>query len=270
MRIFISLDAEGCTGLTSFEQVTPGNARYQDGVYAMIEDLGSILAGAREAGATEFVICDAHNDGMNLPLTPLGEDVRVVRGTGHPLSMMAGIDTAEFDGAIFMGYHAKNGAPGVMSHTYYFPSVERVFIGDLEVGEFGLNACVAGSFDVPSIMISGDDVVAKEAREIAPLIDSCITKEALGNGCALCLDRAQTHLELHACAKLAVLEAKNARPAIAPVPEITIHFSQAEKAKAASVFGTLVSDRTVLYTGDTYLPAFRNAVKGMEAADRII
>ncbi|MDL2224601.1 M55 family metallopeptidase [Eubacteriales bacterium OttesenSCG-928-M02] len=267
MRIYISMDAEGCTGLTSFDQVQPGHFRYQEGIFAMAQDLEAVLEGAREAGATEFVICDAHNDGMNLLLSPLGEDVKVVRGTGHPLSMMGGIDSAIFDGAIFLGYHGKKGSAGVMAHTYYPDTVEKAFVGELEVGEFGLNAYVAGAFDVPAIMISGDDVMAAEAREVAPLIDCCVTKEALGNGCALCEDMERTRLELHACAKLAVLEAKTARPSKPEIPEITICFTTAEKADIAAKYGQKITDKNVLFTSESYLNSFRNCIQGMQAAD---
>ena len=140
----------------------------------MERDLRAVLEGAREGGATEFYVCDAHEMGRNLSLDHLGEDVIVVRGTGHALSMMAGVDRAEFDGAFFVAYHGKNGSQGVMAHTYYPGVVERVLVAGHEVGELGMNIPVAWAFGIPALLATGDDVLLEEARKVAPRIERCL------------------------------------------------------------------------------------------------
>ena len=73
---------------------------------------------ASEAGASEIVVRDAHEDGNNLDIWKLPENVTLIRGwSGHPYSMVYGIDPS-FDAAIFIGYHSAASSEGnPLSHT---------------------------------------------------------------------------------------------------------------------------------------------------------
>ncbi|MBE5781089.1 MAG: hypothetical protein E7328_04635 [Clostridiales bacterium] len=268
MRIFISLDMEGSTGLCSFREVDPASPFYSRGTRAMEEDLRAVLQGAREAGATEFYICDAHDHGANLSLDSLGEDVFTIRGTGHPLSMMAGVDLTEFDGAFFLGYHAKRGSSGVMAHTYYLNVVQAAYVLGHEVGEFGFNVPVAWAFGIPALLASGDDVLLEEVRAISSRTERCRVKESLGNKCVLCYDPQRTHHDLHTAAKRAVLNIKNAKRPSAIPGDIRITFCTKEQAMAAAAFGTMVDDTTVDFSGSDYLDSFKRAVAAMDKAAR--
>lgn len=269
MRIYISLDAEGATGLCDFSEVEPQSPLYHRGVTAMERDLRAVLEGAREGGATEFYVCDAHEVGRNLSLDHLGEDVVVVRGTGHALSMMAGVDRAEFDGAFFIAYHAQNGSQGIMAHTYYPGVVERVLVAGHEVGELGMNIPVAWAFGIPALLATGDDVLLEEARRVAPRIERCLVKEALGPGCALCYDGQRTSHDLRTSAKRAVLNLRNAREPIAIPGDVVVGFYTPEQARAAAVYGELQEGNRVFFAGSDYLDSFKKAVRAMGAAAEV-
>ena len=269
MRIYISLDAEGATGLCDFSEVEPQSPLYHRGVTAMERDLRAVLEGAREGGATEFYVCDAHEMGRNLSLDHLGEDVIVVRGTGHALSMMARVDRAEFDGAFFVAYHGKNGSQGVMAHTYYPGVVERVLVAGHEVGELGMNIPVAWAFGIPALLATGDDVLLEEARKVAPRIERCLVKEALGPGCALCYDGQRTAHDLRVSAKRAVLNLRSARDPIAVAGDLEVVFHTPRQAQAAAAYGELQEGNRVSFQGDDYLAAFKKAVRAMGAAAEV-
>lgn len=54
MRIYISLDAEGATGLCDFSEVEPQSPLYHRGVTAMERDLRAVLEGAGKGGLRSF------------------------------------------------------------------------------------------------------------------------------------------------------------------------------------------------------------------------
>jgi D-amino peptidase len=66
----------------------------------------------------------------------------------------------------------------VLAHTIH-DVVQRLEINGQEAGELGLNALLAGCFGVPVVMVSGDTVLAGEARRLQKGIETVIVKEAL-------------------------------------------------------------------------------------------
>lgn len=176
MKIFISIDLEGITGVCQEAQTTMGTAKYAEALRWMRADLDAAVDGCLDAGATEIVVCDAHDLGANLVNDDLPECVQLASGTPNVLSMLHGIDET-FAAAVFVGYHAMAGTTGgVLDHTYTY-DVFRVRIDEyLEVGEIGINAALAGRFGVPVVFVSGDAVTAVEAQELLPGVRTTIVK----------------------------------------------------------------------------------------------
>ena len=168
MKLFVSIDLEGCTGVVTEEQTEPGLPAYESARRLMRGDLDAVIEGCRAGGADEIVVCDAHDAGANLSAAGLPPFVSLVGGSPRPLGMMAGIDES-FDAALFVGYHARAGTTAaVLDHTYAY-KVFRVRVDDMtEAGELALNAAVAGCFGVPVVFVSGDEAAVAEAREALP------------------------------------------------------------------------------------------------------
>src|SRR3954465_547313 len=80
MRIYISVDMEGVSGVTRWEDVVKGGQDYQRARSWMTADVNAAVAGARAAGATEFVVEENHGVEMlcNLGLDEIAPDVDVV------------------------------------------------------------------------------------------------------------------------------------------------------------------------------------------------
>ena len=53
MKILIATDMEGITGVTTWEQVTPGHAEYARFRRQMTEDVNAAIRGASDAGAED-------------------------------------------------------------------------------------------------------------------------------------------------------------------------------------------------------------------------
>ena len=181
-KIFISIDMEGVTGVVQPAQLGPGAEGWEYGRARewMTAEARAAIDGAKAAGATEFVIADSHGNMQNLLIDQLPEDVRIVRGSPRPLSMMQGID-ASFAGVVFIGYHASEyGSDAVRGHTMSSARLLHVKLNGTEVGEGVWNAAIAGSFGVPVVFISGDRAAVEQFRRTVPTAEGAIVKEGLG------------------------------------------------------------------------------------------
>ncbi len=180
LKIYISADMEGVVGVVSGDQLGPSGFEYQRFRAFMTQEVNTAIDAAFEAGATEVVVSDSHGNGENLLLEQLPENVVVIRSWPRPLSMMEGID-ATFDGVIFIGYHTSTtNTRGVRAHTLSSARLTAVRLNGQAMAEAGINAAIAGHFDVPIIMISGDDAIVEEAQALLGDIEGAVVKWALG------------------------------------------------------------------------------------------
>jgi D-amino peptidase len=179
LKVYISADMEGIAGVVSPEQLGPAGFEYARFREFMTAEVVAAIDGAREAGATEFLVSDSHGNGLNLLVERLPADVQVVRSWPRPLGMMEGIDST-FAAAIFIGYHAGTSNPaGVRAHTLSSANYAGVALNGLQVPEAGLNAAIAGHFGVPVALISGDDVAVEEARRLIGGVEGVVVKRAI-------------------------------------------------------------------------------------------
>src|SRR5579883_447931 len=180
MKLFLSTDFEGTSGIVAWEQIIEGQAEYSQGRLLLTNEVNAVIAGAREAGASEFVVNDAHSFMRNLHPQDLLGDATLITGRHKPLYMMEGLDSS-FDGVLFVSYHGSIGAErAILSHTYNPRAIWEVRLNGEIVGESGINALVAAHYGVPIIFVSGDAVTAREAEFIAPQAEKVIVKHSLG------------------------------------------------------------------------------------------
>ena len=180
MKIYLSTDIEGTSGVVAWEQIIEGSAEYAQGRKLFTDEVNAVIRGALEGGATEFVVNDSHNNMRNLHPQDLLGNATLITGQHKPLYMMEGLD-ASFDGVCFVSYHGSIGAEhAVLSHTYNPRAIWEVRINGDIVGESGINALVAAHYGVPIIFVSGDAVTAQEAQGIAPHAEKVVVKQSLG------------------------------------------------------------------------------------------
>ncbi len=180
LKIYISADMEGVVGVVTGEQLGPSGFEYQRFRGFMTAEVNAAIEAAFEAGATDIVVSDSHGNGQNLLIEKLPKNVMIVRSWPRPLMMMQGIDES-FDGVIFLGYHSSTvSSVGVRAHTISSARFADVQLNGISMPEAGINAAIAGHFDVPVIMISGDDAAVKEAAALLGDIEQAIVKWAYG------------------------------------------------------------------------------------------
>ncbi len=180
LKIYISADMEGVVGAVTGEQLGPQGFEYGRFREFMTQEVNAAIEAAFAAGATEIVVSDSHGNGQNLLIEKLPKNILLVRAWPRPLMMMQGIDET-FAGAIFLGYHtATTNSQGVRAHTISSARLADVRLKGASVSEAGLNAAIAGHFNVPVIMISGDDAVVKETQALLGDVEGAVVKWASG------------------------------------------------------------------------------------------
>lgn len=186
MKILIAADMEGISGVTSWDQVTAGHFEYPRFRRIMTEEVNAAVRGAFDGGAKEVIVSDGHANGANILVEELDPRASLNSGSPSPLSMVQGIEAVE--GLMFIGYHARAGSPeAILDHTWSSRTVTNVWLNDILVGEYGLNAAVAGHFDVPVLLISGDQTACAQTTELLGDLETVVVKHATGRYAAECL-----------------------------------------------------------------------------------
>ncbi|EFQ24254.1 peptidase M55 D-aminopeptidase [Aminomonas paucivorans DSM 12260] len=179
MRIFISADMEGCTGIVRPCQVDAGTEEYALGRAMMLHDVRTVAETLLREGCS-VVVADSHDRMINLEARDLPEEVELISGTPRVLGMVEGAQGC--DGAFFVGYHAMAGTEkAVLDHTMSTGAIHEVRLGGRLVGETGLNAFLCGALGVPVALVTGDEAVGYEASALlGEDLVTCAVKEGLG------------------------------------------------------------------------------------------
>ncbi|MFF7406502.1 M55 family metallopeptidase [Streptomyces murinus] len=177
MRVYVSADMEGITGLVDADDVQPGGRDYERGRSMMAEDVNAAVRGALAAGAHEILVNDAHGPMRNLRPDDLHPRARLVRGKPKQMIMLEGL-TGEYDAMVCVGYHARAGAPGVLSHSFMGHEIEDIWLDGRPVGEIGLAHATAAALGVPVVALTGDDAACAEMTEWDPSVAAVPVKYA--------------------------------------------------------------------------------------------
>jgi len=263
MKILIAADMEGITGVVNWDHVSAEHAEYSRFRRLMTGDVNAAIRGAFEGGAAEVIVTDGHGAGRNLLIEELDPRARLNSGGPSSFAMVEGVDSG-LDAAMFVGYHARTGArQAILSHTWSGRRVAGVWLNGAEVGEIGLNAAVCGHFEVPVIMISGDQTACAEATELLGEVETAIVKRATSRMAAECLSPEVAQEVIHAAATRAVrrLSAGEVPPPFLVQSPITVttEFRHPEMADRATLLpGThRPGDSQVGYTAADVPSAYR-------------
>ncbi len=170
VRVHVISDMEGVAGIVKWEQTTGGDPMYEEARRLYTEEINAAVRGAKAAGATEIVVMDCHGAGKgwtfnNLVPDLLDPDCEFVvqqEWTGYTEFLEEGCDAA-----LFVAMHAKAGDPrGVLNHTVSGRAWQNLYFNGVAVGETGINAALCGQWGCPVLLVTGDDAVCAEAREL--------------------------------------------------------------------------------------------------------
>ena len=206
------------------------------------------------------MVSDGHRAGRNLAPADLHPAAELVSGSGRLLSMCAGLGPG-FDAAFFVGYHASNGtADAVQDHTYDPRVFRQVRLNGRPQSEGSLNASVAGYFDCPLVLFSGDAAAVSEMHSFVLGIEGVVVKEGMGRDSARSLHPSVARQRIREAAGRAV-ERLGTIPALRPEGrqdlEVEmagpVHADLCERIPGVERRG----DSTVGYAADDYLEVFK-------------
>jgi D-amino peptidase len=237
MRILISADMEGATGVTWTDDVVPGTEQWQRFRRLFTGDVNATIAGLHDGGASDVLVNEAHSAQRNLLLEDLDTRIRLLTGRHKPLSMMQGIDSG-VDGVVFVGYHTGAGADGVLSHTYLENQITGVWLDGVPASEGRLNSALAAEYGVPVLMVTGDDKTCDDARDYAPEAVAVAVKECVSRYAAICTPPQRTAAALKLAAERAMARAGRGAPRPGP-HRIEVEFDASHLAQAAAVVPTV-------------------------------
>lgn len=276
MNVYISCDMEGTAGVCSWKQCDPSDAHeYPVFRRYMTLEVRAAIEGARESGATEFVVNDSHWSMRNLLLDelPAGAGLRVIAGAPKPWSMMQGLDGTP-DAAFFTGYHAKAGDCATLSHTFS-ESIYSVAVNGTPCSEALLNAALAGSYGVPVVLITGDRTIVEESTRAMPWAVGVAVKDAVGYSAVNSLTPHAAREAIRAGAREAIGRVARAKPFVFDPPfELTIETAGVEHADFIELMPGFerIGGRAVRFTSADYptlLRAFIAATRIAAAANPI-
>jgi D-amino peptidase len=185
-RVYISADMEGIAGLVDSRQLSLDGRDYGMGRKLMTAEVNAAIDALFRAGASDVLVNDSHGSQINLLPDEIDRRARHITGSPKPFGMMQGVDGG-FDAAVFIGYHARASTTDAVHDHTYNGQLKSVKLNGTEVGEYGLNAALAGHHGVPVIFISGDQAVAEQARSFIPGVEALSVKEGIGSNAALTL-----------------------------------------------------------------------------------
>ncbi|MDI6772121.1 MAG: M55 family metallopeptidase [bacterium] len=276
MRIYVSVDMEGITGVAAGKHVQPGEKDYDRFRRLMTQDANAAIEGALEAGATEAVVSDGHGPMTNLLVEELHPEARLISGSNKLLCQMEGIDGG-FDAAFFVGYHQREGGgDGILNHTLVGKIVYEVRLNGEPVDEAAINAATAGAFGVPVALVTGDSAVCADASRRLPGVVVATVKEAVDRTVGLSLTPSRAHALIRSRAADAVRAVRDGgvkpyRPST-PVT-FEVDFKRTAPAHMATLFPGVErrGPRTIAITDSDYVRAFKLfwgcLIVGMAAAE---
>ncbi|MEV0524307.1 M55 family metallopeptidase [Streptomyces sp. NPDC050439] len=259
MKILISADMEGATGVTWPADVLPGTPQWERCRSMFTSDVNAAVLGFFDGGADEVLINEAHWTMRNLLLEDLDERAEMLTGRHKSLSMVEGVQHDDVDGIAFIGYHAGAGMEGVLAHTYLANSITGVWVNGERASEGLLNSHVVAEYGVPVVLVTGDDLACEDALGYAPGALKVAVKDHVSRYAAVCRTPRRTASDIRAAAKEAVPLAVRHAPVQGGPFTVELEFDAEHLSMASTVVPGVrrTGERKVAYTSETMYEGIR-------------
>ena len=182
---------------------TPQHERFRQ---ELTDEVNAVIAGARAAGATQFIVNEGHGGTLFRNILPeqLDPEAILIRGYPKPIVMSTGLNP-KIDAMMIVGAHANAGSPGVISHSFAFDSFT---VNGRQLNETGIVAFIGGEMGIPMVLAAGDDALTSETKEMLGPLETVTVKTVFSGSAAAGLSPARVHGLLRAAASRAVRRAR--------------------------------------------------------------
>lgn len=212
LRIYIVTDLEGASGVYKFTQTREsGHPLGETAKEYLMGDIAAVVRGLRAAQVTDIVILDGHGSQAFVPHL-MEPGASYITGKPRP-GPLTGLD-GSFDALIQLGAHTMMGTPdGVLAHTQSSRSENRYWYNGVESGELVQCAAIAGHYNIPTIMVTGDEATCGEATEFfGPHCVTVAVKRGISREAAELYPFEETRQALYKGAVRAVAAIKKCKP----------------------------------------------------------
>jgi len=190
MKLLIITDLEGVSGIVDWdehEKAGPEAKEYNQ--FLMTNEVNGAIEGALNGGAEEVWVAESHTIDIR-QIHPDAYLLKVGKGIGVSPQCL-GMQAGKWDAMAFIGNHSMADTPnGVLCHTQNL-NIKSIYINNILVGEFGIQAAIAGTLGMPMIMVSGDEAACLQAKALLPDIEAAVVKYGTGRFSAWCITPAK-------------------------------------------------------------------------------
>lgn len=261
LKVLLLYDMEGVTGATRPEDVGSNSASYPATRESLTADVNAAIAGLLKAGATEVVITDGHGSGSDQPDYLLDKLPKGARFDLREVPYDPYIETMNksFAAMVAIAMHGRAGGKAFLAHTYNGHT--KWVMGGHDMNESMLVAASAARFDIPLILVTGDDVLQKEIAEFSPATEYVTVKRAASVESAEPRSREAVSADITAAAERALRnrgKVKPWKPALASPFENRYSYILPEQAAIAINFpnATPIDNKTVAVMTPDFMQAY--------------
>jgi D-amino peptidase len=253
--IFLITDAEGVGGVCRQEQTDPKDQEMRQ---LLTGEINAAVDGFFAGGAEEVIVWDGHDGSQTLSTLTIHSQARLVMGALGASMLME----RKFSAVAYVGQHSKaNIRGGIMAHSYSSLGIQNMLLNGKPVGEIDVIAAMAGHFNTPVIMLSGDQAAANELREIVPGAELAVVKEGIGRYACVSLSAPAARDAIREAARRSVSKIGSIKPYTVPGPvtlQIEYTTRNARPIDAGLRTGAeVLDDRTIRFRGKDILEAWQ-------------
>jgi D-amino peptidase len=252
--IFMVTDAEGVAGICRQEQTEPTLSELRE---LLTGEVNAAVQGFLNGGADEVVVWDGHDGSQTLSAATIHPKAKLLIGwPGVTMTLDRG-----YSAIAFIGQHSMaNVQKGIMAHSFSSLGIQNLLMNGKPVGEIGMVSALAGHFNIPVILLTGDRAAAEEIRGLIPQVETVTVKEGLGRYTCLSLSAATARVQIQEAATRAMAGVGKIPPYKIEGP-VTLQVEQTTRNSLAPDTGALpgvqvLDDRTLRIQGKDFMEAW--------------
>jgi D-amino peptidase len=173
--IFLITDAEGVAGICRQDQTDPKDQEMRQ---LLTGEINAAVDGLYAGGADDVIVWDGHDGSQTLSVLTIHPRSKLIIGDlGVAMTL-----ERKYAAIAFIGQHARaNRRGGLLAHSYSSLGIQTMLMNGKPVGEIETRAALAGWFNTPVILLTGDQAAADDLHAIVPDAELAVVKEGFAN-----------------------------------------------------------------------------------------